>query len=76
MKTASRIICVIAIALIMYGYWGAFTKSGNKVYDEMDAYFPFFLLIAGVVLFIIFLVLFIIRKRRQKSNLPHLLIFI
>jgi TRAP-type C4-dicarboxylate transport system permease small subunit len=68
MKTASGIICIIATALIIYGYWGAFTSSGNKVYDEMDAYFPFFLLIGGVVLFIIFLILLIIISRKAKNN--------
>jgi heme/copper-type cytochrome/quinol oxidase subunit 2 len=68
MKITSGIICMLAVALMMYGYWGAFTQSGNKVYDEMDAYFPFFLLIGGVVLFIISLVLFIIISRKAKRN--------
>ena len=68
MKIASGIIGIIAIALIIYGYWGAFTKSGNKVYDEMDAYFPFFLLVGGSVLFIISLVLFIIMRTKAKSD--------
>jgi hypothetical protein len=68
MKKASGIIGIIATALMIYGYWGAFTQSGNKVYDEMDAYFPFFLLLGGVVLFIVFLILLIIMRRKAKNN--------
>ena len=67
MKTASRIICIIAIALITFGYWGAFTRSGNKVYDEMDGFIPFFMLIAGIVLFLAFLILLLIRRRKAKN---------
>ncbi|CAN5239611.1 hypothetical protein BH11BAC6_BH11BAC6_08650 [soil metagenome] len=65
MKTTSRIMLIIAIALIVYGYWGAFTQSGNKVYDEMDAYLPFFAMILGVILFTAYLVLIIIIRRRK-----------
>jgi heme/copper-type cytochrome/quinol oxidase subunit 2 len=67
LKTALRIILIVAIALMIYGYWGAFTPSGNKVYDEMDGYFPFFLLIGGVILFIVFLILVFIRRRKAKK---------
>lgn len=67
MKLASAIIGITATALIIYGYWGAFTKPGNKVFDEMDGYIPFFMLIGGVVLFIVFLVLVIIRRKRSRN---------
>jgi hypothetical protein len=30
---------------IIFGYWGAFTKSGGKHYDEMDGMTPFFTLV-------------------------------
>jgi hypothetical protein len=67
MKIISRVVFLVSIALIGYGYWGAFTEPGNRVYDEMDAFFPFFLLIGGVVLFIIFLILVIIMRRKAKK---------
>ena len=67
MKAVSRILPVIAIASIAYGYWGAFTQSGNKVYDEMDAFFPFFILIAGVILLIAFVVLVIVMRRKNRK---------
>lgn len=68
MKTASRIILVLAIGSMIYGWWGAFTPSGNKVYDEMDGLLPFFILIFGVVLFVVFLVLVFIRKRKRGAG--------
>ncbi len=68
MKKASLIILIVSIVLITYGYWGAFTKSGNKVYDEMDALFPFFVLIFGVILLIVFLVLVFIMRRKSTAG--------
>lgn len=67
MKALSIIILIVAIALIGYGYWGAFTAGGNKVYDEMDGFYPFFMLIGGVVLLIIFLILLLIRRKKIKQ---------
>lgn len=58
----------MAILSVIYGYWGAFTPSGNKVYDEMDGMLPFFVLIFGVVLFVVFLVMILIIKNNQKRG--------
>jgi tellurite resistance protein TehA-like permease len=65
MKITSGIMLAVAIAFVTYGYWGAFTDSGNRVYDEMDAMFPFFLLIFGVILLFVFLILIIRRNRKN-----------
>jgi heme/copper-type cytochrome/quinol oxidase subunit 2 len=67
LKKLSSIILILAIVSIAYGYWGAFTESGNKVYDEMDAMFPFLVLIAGVIILLIVLVIFMVRMRKRKS---------
>ena len=67
MKTSSIIAPAIAAAAIIYGYWGAFTNAGNKVYDEMDAMFPFFILFFGVILLITFLIILLFRRRRNKN---------
>ncbi len=67
MKTTSRIILFLALTLTAYGYWGAFTRSGNKVYDEMDAYYPFFMMITGLILLVVFLILVIIMRRRKRK---------
>ncbi|MEP7237263.1 MAG: hypothetical protein ABI685_05350 [Ferruginibacter sp.] len=66
MKITAVIILILAVALMGYGYWGAFTTSGNKVYDEMDGYFPFFILIGGLILFVVFLILVILIRRKKK----------
>lgn len=66
-KTIAGIILLVAIGLMIYGYWGAFTKAGSKVYDEMDAFLPFFLLIGGVILFITALVLFMLIRRKARK---------
>jgi heme/copper-type cytochrome/quinol oxidase subunit 2 len=68
MKLFLVILLIASLALAGYGYWGAFTAGGNKVYDELDAYYPFFMLITGVVLLITWLVIVIIRKRRTKKG--------
>ena len=68
MKIASRVLLILSITCISYGYWGAFTQSGNKVYDEMDAFLPFFIMIAGIILFIVFIILFILAKRKEKDG--------
>ena len=67
MKRVPALILIIALALIGYGYWGAFTAAGNKVYDEMDGYYPFFMLIGGVILLITWLIIILVRKRRAKK---------
>jgi hypothetical protein len=67
MKTTLVVIFFFSLALMIYGYWGAFTNSGNKVYDEMDGFFPFFLMIGGVVLFIVFLILVVLMRRKAKK---------
>lgn len=58
---------IVSLALIIYVYWGAFTNAGNKVYDEMDGFFPFFLIMGGVVLFVVFWVLVILLRREAMK---------
>jgi hypothetical protein len=67
MKKTSRIIFILAIALIGYGYWGAFTKTGNKLYDEMDGFIPYFILLGGLVLLLWFIILVILMRKRAKK---------
>jgi uncharacterized membrane protein len=65
MKKAARFILPLSIAMVVYGYWGAFTKAGNRVYDEMDGLLPFFVLIVGLILLIVVLVLIFLMKRKS-----------
>ena len=67
MKLLSRIILIVAVAAIGYGYPGAFTRAGSKVYDERDALLPFFNLIAGVGLLIAFLIMVVVGRRKKNK---------
>ncbi|MGC4100772.1 hypothetical protein [Ferruginibacter sp.] len=64
MKKAAIIICIAAVVLMGYGYWGAFTAAGNKVYDEMDGNYPFFILLGGFILLLIALGMFLLGRRK------------
>ncbi len=46
------------MALMSYGYWVAFTTAGNKVCDEMNGLWQFFLLIGGVIFLITAIIMF------------------
>jgi hypothetical protein len=59
-------ILALSLAAIGYGYWGAFTRAGSKVYDEMDGFIPFFIMIGGLILFVTLLVILFIKKRKAK----------
>ena len=68
MKKASVTTFIVGIVCSVYGYWGSMTRSGSKVYDEMDAMLPFFVLVFGVFLLIVFLVLFLLMKRSSNMR--------
>jgi len=68
MGTTSKIISIISLALIAYGYWGAFTSAGNKVYDEMDGYYPFFMLLVGALMLITTVIVVLIKKRKMRKE--------
>lgn len=60
MKLTAIILAVIGLLLSAYGWWGMFTKAGQKRYDEMDGFYPFFIVLAGAGAIVIAIVLFII----------------
>jgi hypothetical protein len=66
MKNAALLLLVLSIVLGTYGYWGAFTHSGQKYYDEMDAMLPFFTLLFACLLAMISVILAIILFFRKK----------
>jgi len=69
MKTARALLIVACCLGVGYGYWGAFTESGNQRYDEMDALLPFFIMLGSIGLLAImglyYLVVFMIKRRQQ-----------
>ena len=50
MKPSVMILLGCAVALGAFGYWGAFTKSGNRQFDEMSGMIPYFALLVGAAL--------------------------
>ena len=68
MGATSKIICIISLILIGYGYWGAFTNAGNKVYDEMDGYYPFFILLAGMLMLVTTFIIVLVKKRKMRKG--------
>ncbi len=68
MKLLSRILLVISIALMLYGYWGVFAVSGSKHYQEMDGYIPFMAMVVGAVMFIVRLMLLLVMKKKRQGK--------
>lgn len=66
MKGIRFAVFLFLLCIVIYGYWGAFTRSGQRYYDEMDAMYPFFALIASgfcLFIFLIYLVFLYIKKK-------------
>jgi hypothetical protein len=59
----ANLFCLIGIG---YGYWGAFTLSGNHYYDEMDALYPFYMLVISSIVFLILNIYWIIKKLKKS----------
>lgn len=68
MRAASVILLIAGTGLCSFGYWGMFTTSGRRAYDEMDGMYPFFALLAGSLMIIVALVFFLIDVRRRKTR--------
>jgi cytochrome bd-type quinol oxidase subunit 2 len=68
MKKGAIIFIVLGLLFGIFGYWGMFTKAGTHAYEEMDGMYPFFALLAGILLICIALILFIVTIIRKKKN--------
>ena len=68
MKPLPLVLAISCGLGAIYGYWGAFTESGNRVYEEMDAFFPFFVMLGSLGVLLImglyYLVIAIIGKKK------------
>ncbi|MGZ3882746.1 MAG: hypothetical protein ACXVPQ_13015 [Bacteroidia bacterium] len=67
-KPAGIVILILCLAGIGYGYWGVFTKSGSKMYEEMDGMIPFFVLLGSVAALFIWLVYYTYRFIRSRKS--------
>lgn len=63
MRLAGIILIVISLGMGLFCYWGIYTESGRRRYDEMAGMIPFFVGIAGGVLLLVGgVLLFLSRK--------------
>jgi hypothetical protein len=66
MKQTAITLFLLGATGSAYGYWGAFTQSGHRYYDEMDGYYPFFVLVGSCLLLLTSAILtfvFLVRKK-------------
>jgi hypothetical protein len=47
MRLVSVCLLILAIACGAFAYWGIFTPSGARAFDEMDGMIPFFVGLAS-----------------------------
>jgi hypothetical protein len=66
MKLAASILAVIGVLLGVFGWWGLFTRAGQRRFDEMDGLYPFIAGIVGIVVIVAAIVLFIIAAWRMR----------
>jgi hypothetical protein len=59
----AQIITLAGVAAIAFGYWGAYTHTGRKRFDEMAGIVPLLSLLAGVLAVIIGVVTLLYLRR-------------
>jgi hypothetical protein len=69
MKAIRAIIIVACCYGAGYGYWGAFTSSGNEEYEGMSALLPFYVMLASLgmlaIMGLYYLVIFVIKRGKS-----------
>jgi hypothetical protein len=69
MKYLAGIVYGFAAALGAFGYWGVFTSSGRRQYDEMAGFIPGIALLAAAILLLIALILSLVSFLKRRKNL-------
>jgi uncharacterized membrane protein len=70
MKFVAGILYSFAAVLGAFGYWGVFTRSGRREYDEMAGFIPGLALLVACILLLIALVISLILFLK-KRKLTH-----
>ncbi|MEM7300929.1 MAG: hypothetical protein AAF468_07580 [Pseudomonadota bacterium] len=55
---------ILALTLLLFGYWGLETQSGRATFDEMDGLIPFFAGVIGGMFLLISLIWLTINRFR------------
>jgi uncharacterized membrane protein len=66
MKFVAGILYSFAAVLGAFGYWGVFTRSGRREYDEMAGFIPGIALLIAVILLLIALILSLLAFLKQR----------
>jgi hypothetical protein len=71
----AKVLLLLSLISGLFGYWGAFTKPGNQLFDEMSGIIPYFFgfgisILSFSIAFILLLVRFVrAANTKRKSHL-------
>ena len=71
----AKVLLLLSLISGLFGYWGAFTKPGNHLFDEMSGIIPYFFGFGiSILSFSIALILLLVRfvraaNTKRKSHL-------
>jgi hypothetical protein len=68
MKPLATLISLFAFGLGIFGYWGVFTRSGRRQYDEMAVFIPVIALLIAAIIFVLAIVIFILHYFKNKKR--------
>jgi hypothetical protein len=68
MKALRIVLVAVCCFGIGYGYWGAFTKSGNERYEEMAALLPFYILLGSASMLAIIGLYYLVISMIKRGN--------
>ena len=60
----------LGVALMVYGWWGIFTPSGQRAYDEMAGLIPLYGGILGAFLAVVGALILLMRRWRARRSRP------
>jgi hypothetical protein len=67
MKALRAVLILACCYGLVYGYWGAFTTSGNQKYEGMSALLPFYIMIGSIgilsIIGLYYLVILVIKRK-------------
>ena len=68
MKPLIALLSLVAAGFGAFGYWGVYTPSGRKRYDEMAGIIPETALLVSFLLFLIILIIIIVFFSRKRKK--------
>jgi hypothetical protein len=66
MRVARIVLLVLGLIALGFGYWGAATRSGHRVFHEWNVVLPMFVGFVGLVLLLVAGILWIVDYFRRS----------